>query len=227
MNIIVTAGGTTEKIDAIRAITNSSTGRLGAAIAERFAESPEVGRVFYLHGAKAVKPASEKALRVPAHDTASLEAELRRLAGECEIDAVIHAMAVSDYRVSKVTDGEFNELDRTKKISSEEESLVVFMEKTPKIISFLRGLFPKACIVGFKLLDGVSEAELLTAARGVLTKNDCDFALANDAQRITLEAHPAQLLDRSREVIASFNSKTEIAAGIFSAVTQNIEERRK
>ncbi len=33
MKILITAGGTTEKIDQVRAITNHSTGRLGQALA--------------------------------------------------------------------------------------------------------------------------------------------------------------------------------------------------
>ena len=34
MRILITAGGTSEKIDSVRAITNHSTGSLGKAIAE-------------------------------------------------------------------------------------------------------------------------------------------------------------------------------------------------
>jgi phosphopantothenate-cysteine ligase len=225
VNIIVTSGGTSEKIDSIRTITNASTGRLGCAIAERFARSADVERVFYVHGAKAVKPEHDKVVRVPAHDTAALEAELRRLASGYVIDAVIHAMAVSDYRVSKVTNERFEELDRTKKISSNEPGLVVFMEKTPKIISFLRGLAPDACIVGFKLLDGVPERELLSAASDVLVKNDCDFVLANDSAQITHSAHNAVLLRRGSELAGRFGTKAEIADGIAAAVFACLSER--
>ena len=38
MKIIITAGGTSERIDDVRTITNSSTGRLGYAIGRAFAE---------------------------------------------------------------------------------------------------------------------------------------------------------------------------------------------
>ena len=38
MKIIITAGGTSERIDDVRTITNSSTGRLGLAIGNTFAE---------------------------------------------------------------------------------------------------------------------------------------------------------------------------------------------
>ena len=38
MKVIITAGGTSERIDDVRTITNSSTGRLGYAIGKTFAE---------------------------------------------------------------------------------------------------------------------------------------------------------------------------------------------
>jgi phosphopantothenate-cysteine ligase len=99
------------------------------------------------------------------------------------------------------------------------------MEKTPKIISFLRGLAPQAVIVGFKLLDGVSETELLDAAAGVLEKNECDFVLANDARGITADGHSAILLRRGREIAGRFATKAEIADGIAAAVLQILAER--
>ena len=41
MKILITAGGTTEKIDQVRAITNHSTGRLGQALADYLAANPD------------------------------------------------------------------------------------------------------------------------------------------------------------------------------------------
>ena len=38
MRILITAGGTSEKIDSVRSITNHSTGSLGKAIAEELLE---------------------------------------------------------------------------------------------------------------------------------------------------------------------------------------------
>ena len=39
MNILITSGGTSEKIDQVRSITNHSTGQLGKMIAERFLDA--------------------------------------------------------------------------------------------------------------------------------------------------------------------------------------------
>ena len=39
MNILITSGGTSEKIDQVRSITNHSTGQLGKIISKRFLEA--------------------------------------------------------------------------------------------------------------------------------------------------------------------------------------------
>ena len=60
MKIIITAGGTSERIDDVRTITNSSTGRLGFTIGSAFAEAAGNGenieKIYYLHGVRAAYP---------------------------------------------------------------------------------------------------------------------------------------------------------------------------
>ena len=50
MKIVITAGGTSEKIDDVRTITNSSTGRLGYAVGTAFLQqyADELEAVYYL-----------------------------------------------------------------------------------------------------------------------------------------------------------------------------------
>ncbi|MDR1204927.1 MAG: phosphopantothenate--cysteine ligase [Peptococcaceae bacterium] len=103
MQILITAGGTREPIDGVRTITNTSTGRLGALIAEAFAARDSVTEIHYLCGPSAAVPRSGKARIIPAADVAGLEAAVRNILGHHRIDAVVHCMAVSDYRVRRVT----------------------------------------------------------------------------------------------------------------------------
>jgi phosphopantothenate-cysteine ligase len=56
ISILITAGGTSEKIDEVRRITNSGTGRLGALACEAFAASGHACRITYLCSASAVRP---------------------------------------------------------------------------------------------------------------------------------------------------------------------------
>lgn len=103
MNVIVTAGGTEEKIDHVRKITNMGTGRLGSRIGEAFAEYAEVKRIFYICGPGAATPQlsgmPERLTLIRITDVTELDRELTRLLTQESIDAVVHSMAVSDYTV--------------------------------------------------------------------------------------------------------------------------------
>lgn len=66
------------------------------------------------------------------------------------------------------------------KISSVEPNLTVKLGLTPKIIASLRNLFPNAFICGFKLLENVSEKELVDAAMKQIEKCNTNLVFAND-----------------------------------------------
>lgn len=103
MKILITAGGTTEPIDTVRSITNTSTGMLGKLVAEAYETHPDVERIYYICGKTVVLPQSKKIERLPVEDVASLESSVRKVLGSHTIDIIIHSMAVSDYRVKKAT----------------------------------------------------------------------------------------------------------------------------
>lgn len=103
MNILITAGGTTEPIDAVRSITNTSTGKLGSLIADAFCSFPDVNNIYYICSQKAILPQTDKAEIIPVDSVASLETAVRKVLNTISIDIVVHSMAVSDYRVKRVT----------------------------------------------------------------------------------------------------------------------------
>ncbi|MDF2839187.1 MAG: phosphopantothenoylcysteine synthetase/decarboxylase, partial [Evtepia sp.] len=103
MRILITAGGTQEPIDSVRSITNHATGRLGAMIADAFATLPEVEQIFFLCGRHSLVPETAKAQVIRIQGTLELEQFIRDLAEKEQPDAIIHSMAVSDYRVRQVT----------------------------------------------------------------------------------------------------------------------------
>ena len=59
--------------------------------------------LYYLHGLRAVPVEGPNVTPVPIEGVRDLEAELKRILTEEKIDAVVHAMAVSDYMVKEVT----------------------------------------------------------------------------------------------------------------------------
>jgi phosphopantothenate-cysteine ligase len=245
MNVLITAGGTRERIDAVRGITNTSTGALGSLIADGFAGAAATDALFYLAGPRAKLPRTPKAKIVPVGDTASLEAELRGLLARHKIDVIVHAMAVSDFRVTKVTSASrlqkvpskvpgsiLEALDRAEGFLRDEkiasnlggDKLVLVLEETPKIIGILRVLAPQAVLVGFKLLDGVSEERLIETGYALLKANSCDFVLANDARTIQGDRHTGFFIDAERNIFRQ-DTKAAIAGEIVRKVTQKAMKR--
>ena len=60
MNIVITAGGTIEPIDDVRAITNFSSGKLGSKIANKLVQLSNVENIFYVCSQNAIKPNNNK-----------------------------------------------------------------------------------------------------------------------------------------------------------------------
>lgn len=99
--IIITAGPTNEKIDAVMKITNMSTGALGNVIAETFLEEQydEIETIFYVSTKMSYKPRihSEKVQFVTIESTQDLLDALKEIFASRKIDIIIHSSAVGDY----------------------------------------------------------------------------------------------------------------------------------
>ncbi|MGM0148349.1 phosphopantothenate--cysteine ligase [Enterococcus sp. AZ162] len=240
MKVLITAGGTSERIDQVRSITNHSTGRLGQAIAEVFL-AHETVRIDYVTTHSAVKPTASEHLKIHLiESTQDLLTTLERLMQENTYDAIIHSMAVSDFtpafslseqqfaeRLSKEAltpdslPSWFAETERTAskeaKISSDTDYLFLTLKKTPKIIRSLRQWQPNAVIVGFKLLVDVSKEHLLEVAKNSLITNQTDYILANDLTQVSETQHHGYLLSKNGEVIEA-DTKQEIAKCIVTAI---------
>ncbi len=96
MKVLVTAGATREPIDAVRFISNVSSGATGAAIAEHLAASGH--EVTLLHGESAVRASAGGVISGAFGSTAQLAARLQSALGSGGFDTVVHAAAVADYR---------------------------------------------------------------------------------------------------------------------------------
>ena len=100
------------------------------------------------------------------------------------------------------------------KISSCEPNLTVKLGLTPKIIESLRKLFPDAYICGFKLLENVTEENLVEAAMKQIKKCNTDLVFANDLAELRKG-------NASRLVVAPsgyHNIKVDGAEGIFNLI---------
>lgn len=224
MKILITSGGTTEKIDSVRGITNHATGTLGKYIAEAFLEKGY--QVTLVTTKEAVKPKDHPLLTVQI--ITNVDSLLKTLEPLVKThDVFIHSMAVSDYTPVYMTD--LHEVEQAEhvsdllkrqntesKISSKEDYQVLFLKKTPKVISLVKTWNPDICLIGFKLLVDVSKDELFAVARESLQKNKARYILANDLTEIKGDKHHAYLLDAEHSYEA--NDKKEIANLIYERV---------
>ncbi|GAB6709753.1 phosphopantothenate--cysteine ligase [Streptococcus uberis] len=225
MKILITSGGTTEQIDSVRGITNHSTGKLGKEMAEHFLKAGH--QVSLVTTKAAVKPnASEQLSIYHITNVASLIQTLKPLVENH--DVLIHCMAVSDYtpvymtdleEVKETTDIEtlLKKSNQETKISSSSDVQVLFLKKTPKVISMVKEWNPNIQLIGFKLLVDVTEDQLISVAKDSLTKNKADYIVANDLATISADSHKALLV--SKDEVLSLPTKSEIAETLLKKVT--------
>ncbi|MGT2846685.1 phosphopantothenate--cysteine ligase [Streptococcus massiliensis] len=224
MKILITSGGTSEKIDRVRSITNHSTGQLGKIIAETCLKKGD--QVTLVTTRKAVKPVEQENLDIILiENVADLLETIEPLVQTH--DVFIHSMAVSDYtpiymagfeQVAKSSNlQEFlDKKNQESKISSQDDVQVLFLKKTPKIISHVKKWNPNIMLIGFKLLVDVSKEELISVARKSLVNNQAQIIVANDLADISEHEHLAYLVEKDSKTIA--RSKEEIAQLLFEKI---------
>jgi len=166
VNCLVTAGPTYEPLDEVRRLINFSTGRLGSELANYLVSRGH--RVTLLLGQQATWGGEFHAQElVNFGTTADLRARLQGLSGK-SVEAIFHAAAVSDFTFGKIwqrlPDDSLEPVEAGK-ISSRIGPLFAELTPTVKIISELRGWFPRALLVGWKYeidgerADAIAEAE--------------------------------------------------------------------
>ncbi len=240
--LIITAGGTSEKIDNVRKITNSSSGKLGCTIANKLIQlhDEQIEKIYYICSKTSLKPIHNKIEIIEIIDTNDLETTVRKLLTSNDIHYFIHSMAVSDYTVDFVTTVESlalninNNPDKNvfdlicshknnltdSKISSNQDNLIIKLKKTPKIISIIKNISPNTYLVGFKLLDNVSEENLITTAVKLKDKNNCNLVVANDLESIRNGNHKAFIIKTSNDYIIA-SGKEDIAEKLIEEMLKN------
>lgn len=195
MRILITAGGTSENIDSVGKITNSSSDRLGAVIAEQMLQNGH--DIVYVHGEKAILP-SGCYERYAITGVRDLQQIMKHILTTQKIDVVIHTMAVSDYYVDYVTTPALaamglalEEHTNADNNQDNEECLMVILKKSPKIIQEIKQWAPDVTQIGFKPLTNVAYEELDAAARKQIKTCQNLVIACNDLQRIDKNRHPA------------------------------------
>lgn len=207
LRVLVTAGGTAEPVDGVRVLTNTSTGATGALIATRLARAG--------HGVVLLRAQSALAADGPCRENtfvtfAQLEAALRRLLATEPFDAVIHAAAVSDYRVDRVI---MAEPAVGGKLPSG-GAPVLTLRPNPRLVDSLRG-WSRApfTLVAFKLTHGAEAAEAEAAVQRLFAHSGADFIVHNDlAARRADGSFPADIVRPDGSVAAHCPDREALAS---------------
>ncbi|HVK61037.1 MAG TPA: bifunctional phosphopantothenoylcysteine decarboxylase/phosphopantothenate--cysteine ligase CoaBC [Bdellovibrionales bacterium] len=220
--ILVTSGGTREPLDGVRYLTNISSGRTGATMAEAFASAG--AEVTYLHAEGAALPENSAIQRRAFNSYVSLENALRDELGSTGFSAVVHAAAVGDYSIASieassgsVQAGELGKLDSS-------GDLQLRLKKNPKLLSFLRSWSrnSKIKVVGFKLTNSPTSPQGEAAVAKLSLESKPDFVVQNDVSEMVDGKHLFRIYDGSSasKVITQLDGAKSLAnylSEIFSS----------
>ncbi|SIO10227.1 phosphopantothenoylcysteine decarboxylase / phosphopantothenate--cysteine ligase [Carnobacterium alterfunditum] len=196
--VVITAGGTKERIDPVRYITNDSSGKMGYSLA---VAARNLGAEVYLIS-------TSKVLKTPYGVTlVSVEtAEQMHQAVNAEFEKaaiVIMAAAVSDYRPSHISN---------KKIKKNEQEMVLRLVKNTDILATLGNQKKDQFLIGF----AAETHNIQEYAKDKLIKKKADMIVANDVSKpnagfnkdtnevsiFMMDEEPIELTVNSKQAIA-------------------------
>ncbi len=164
--VLVTAGGTRERVDAVRYLGNRSSGKMGYAVA---AEAARRGAEVVLVSAPSQLATPAGVRRVDVESAADMHAAVLRELPAASI--VVKAAAVADFRPSAPA-----ELKLKKEDLPEGAGLSLDLERTPDILAEVCRAEGTRVVVGF----AAESHDVVEAARRKLARKGCDLLVAND-----------------------------------------------
>ena len=208
LKVMVTAGGTRERLDPVRYLGNDSSGKMGFAIAA--AAKARGAEVTLVCGhTTATQPADIPMVRVES--TCDLYDAVTSRAPE--MDVIIQAAAPADYRFANPSD---------QKMKKEAGKPLIFeLVENPDIAAAVgKAKHPGQTLVGF-----AAETEnLLDNARRKLDKKNLDMIVANDVSKpgagFNVDTNIATLITHDGLTDCPRQSKAELAETILDKVME-------
>lgn len=206
--ILITSGPTRVPLDAVRFLTNHSTGTFGTLLATQALKKGVHVTFLFGEGSKSPQPSPRlKTITVRTHREAA-KILMRELTTQ-SYDAVIHAMAVLDFEPVGF---------KKTKTKTKEGIWNLKLKPTPKIIQQIKRGSPETCLVGFKLEVAVSDKVLLARAAKMGKSACCDFVLANRLSPGNDCQHAGWLLNSRGESVGRGVGKASLARMILQAL---------
>lgn len=163
--VLVSTGATFERMDAMRGITNRSSGKMGV----------EIAKEAYRCGADVTILCGRVNTHIPKLfkriDVESTEEMMNVIEDTIEhTDIYVSAAAISDFKIDDVCENKY----------PSEDDITIKFARLPKLLEKIKQLNPNTFVVGFKAEAGISEEELIEKARGRMNKYHTDIMVAND-----------------------------------------------
>ncbi len=178
--ILIIGGSTAEPIDDVRFISNRSSGKTAIWLSKNaFYRGADV-ELWYGYSHEPI-PSYIKNVRYESLENLS---KLLKKHSLKKFDIILICAALADYSPKK----------QKGKISSDENKLVLTMQKAPKLISKLRNLAPKSKIIGFKLEE--NKTKIQERAHDLLKKNHLDFVVANTLTGLNNEENEIWIINK-------------------------------
>ena len=211
--VIVSAGGTRERIDPVRYISNDSSGKMGYAMAQA---ADWLGATVTLVSTthSLLPPEGVQVQQV----TSAQELAQAMTAHYDQMDYVVMAAAVSDYRVKHPHD------QKIKKVAGQTDWQLDLVEN-PDILAQLGQTKRQQVLIGF----AAETQNLLEHARAKLSKKGADWLIANDVSNPAIgfnsDKNQVYVLGaQGQEVLLPQQSKTSLALAAWQVILAEGEE---
>lgn len=211
--VIVSAGGTRERIDPVRYISNDSSGKMGYAMAQ--AADWLGATVTLVSTTQSLLPPEG----VQVQEVASAQELAQAMTSHYDqMDYVVMAAAVSDYRVKHPHD------QKIKKAAGQTDWQLDLVEN-PDILAQLGQTKRQQVLIGF----AAETQNLLEHARAKLSKKGADWLIANDVSNPAIgfnsDKNQVYVLGaQGQEVLLPQQSKTSLALAAWQVILAEGEE---
>ena len=205
MHVLVTAGPTYEKIDAVRFVGNFSTGKMGFALAEELAERG--CRVSLVAGPTHLSVSHPRIERIDIVSAREMYDAATRIFPSC--NAAILTAAVADFRPDHTADHKI-------KKQSDTDDMTLHLVQNPDILASLGAMKQDGQLLAGFALETDNELE---NARKKLTRKNLDFIVLNSLHDkgagFGYDTNKVTIIDRDGNIdCGSLKSKKEVAKDI-------------
>jgi len=222
--ILITAGATKESIDGVRYITNFSTGRTGAKIAEQL---NLLGCEVTLLKSNTAAIPKYNINTIDFTDFNSLNSKIEQELSTNSYDAVIMTAAISDFSVDKIVinQQEMNPKEDFK-INSDDE-LSIKLKKNFKIINKLKSYSKNTSlkVIAFKLTKTLDAQLQKNTVNKILKNKDISLVIQNDLNQIEKNNHVFNIYNQNQLLTRSSNFSNMvqiISESISTKVSKNL-----